>query len=140
MSPSNEPMDDEEWERRRAWIREGVQQWKLDHPEEVEAARREQKREWLKAELSKSKTHESRLAEEAYNRRHSGISISLYLGSIVLLGWLLSDIDFHGLLYGGPGARWWKLLLVFGIAAWGIGGIVACHSIADRLCGPRGDH
>jgi hypothetical protein len=51
-------MSDEDWERMRAWVREGRKQWEIDHPEEVEAARLRSENLKLKAELQNSKARE----------------------------------------------------------------------------------
>lgn len=126
-------MTNEEWQRKRDWLREDMTRYRKDHPEVVEAERLTRENARLEYELTQAKAREAEHLRGSKSNQHRAIGLSVYLGGAFLV-WLF----FRGACPGCITAGWWDLLSVPAYAGWSIGGIFAGNAIADRLCFRRG--
>ena len=131
-------MSDEDWERRRAWIREGLKQWKIDHPEEVEISRLRNENLRLDGELRQSKAREVERLLQRESHRRLAVAIAVYLGGGFLI-WSVFGRTCPACAYRGDlTATWLDFLAMFMIYGWSIGGLFAGYAIYDRAIGLLG--
>jgi hypothetical protein len=124
---------DEEWQERMASVREGLAQWKKDHPEEAEAARLKAENARLEYELNQAKVREAEQVRTRQGNRDMTISMAVYFGGGFLI-WLLFGGSCPSCAWNGAAtASWWDFLAIFAMLGWGIGGIFAGHYVADWL-------
>jgi hypothetical protein len=127
-------LTDEEWKRRRTYVREAIEQWRRDHPEEVEAARLKEENARLEYELSQAEAREAKAARTRRDNRHFTVRFAVYLGGGFLLWMLFSDTCPSCAWNGSPTTSGWDFLAMFALLGWSIGGIPVSDFVATQLC------
>ncbi len=87
LGGTKEPMTNEEWQRKRDWLREDMTRYRKDHPEVVEAERLTRENARLEYELTQAKAREAEHLRGSKSNQHRAIGLSVYLGGAFLV-WL----------------------------------------------------
>jgi hypothetical protein len=126
-------LTDQEWQERLASVREGLAQWRKDHPEEVEASRLKEENARLRYELDQAKAREGEAARTRQSNHDTIIMLAVYLGGGFVLWLLFSGACPACAWNGAVKASWWDFVAMFAYLGWGIGGIFAGNYVANWL-------